>query len=349
VILQNKVSLKSIFLSLVLCSLIRQPAISQSEASVKMPPIQSTFIQLTNTQGDWDTYDWEELFSYFHKLRLTQVIVQWTVYDQTDFYLSGKPNQVPNPPIETILRLADDAGIKVLIGLVHDSDYWAKIQQELVMVNSYFDGLSDRCLEVAKALTPVVEKHPSFQGWYITQEIDDINWQRPKPKATLFKFLSRLSENLHQLYPGGVVAVSGFSNAATDPEAFEDFWSALLKKTNIDIVLFQDGIGANKLEIDEVPFYLAAMEKATKANSRSLQAVIEIFTQTNGEPIDEGEFRAEPASLFRINQQIKIALNHTANITAFSIPDYMSPLGGPLAGQLYDKYLKEINSEREEK
>lgn len=336
--------LRLIIVGVGLVLLVSTLASSETALTPPAAALSGSFIQLTASHGDWDTYDWEELFSCFRRLGLTEIVVQWTVYDQVGFFESKNYEGVPNPPLETILRLADESGINVFIGLVHDSRYWDKIRLDLPQVSGYLNRLSRRCMAAANELVPRVERHPSFQGWYIAQEIDDINWQRSPEREVLFNFLRGLSENLHKLTAGRAVTLSAFSNAATDPVAFEEFWKSLLKAADIDIIFLQDGVGANKLTLDELPFYFAAMERAVKAESRSMQVVVEIFNQRGGPSLDDGEFRAEPASLVRIKQQIQVARLYSPAIMAFSVPDYMSPLGGPLAGQLYEKYLADLGN-----
>jgi hypothetical protein len=93
-----------------------------------------------------------------------------------------------------------------------------------------------------------------------------------------------------------------------------------------------------KLALDELPIYFGAMKQAVETRSRELRAIIEVFRQTAGSPVNEGEFRAEPAILDRIRQQIRIASAFSSELIAFSVLDYLSPLGGESAGALFDQY-----------
>ena len=80
-----------------------------------------------------------------------------------------------------------------------------------------------------------------------------------------------LSAHLHKLTPTKKVALSGFANGHLDPQAFETFWRDLLQHASIDVVLFQDGIGARKLELSELSFYLTAMRNATQTHQREFK------------------------------------------------------------------------------
>ena len=203
-----------------------------------------TFIQPLRTHGAWHAQDWANLFRYFKELQLSHVIIQWTVYDDLAFYPTTDGHQVPNPPLETILRLADEAAIGVYVGLVAESHYWAHMHQPLPQVEKYLGRLRSHPVSVARQLLPMVAQHPSFQGWYLPEEIDDTTWRTPDWRAVLSTHLHHLSAHLHRLTPTKRVALSGFSNGMLDPHAFETFWTNLLQRASIDVVLFQDGIGA---------------------------------------------------------------------------------------------------------
>lgn len=304
------------------------------------PRLQGTFIQLWRTHSEWKPEDWSRLFEYFRQLRLSWLVIQWTVYEETAFYPSQTFQAVPNPPLETILQLADAAGMKVFVGLAHDPTFWEKIRRDPVLVEVYLRRLRLRSESAAGQLAPLVRHHPSFQGWYITEEIDDVNWRDPQARNVLFAYLQDVSGRLKAITPGGKVALSGFSNTQLDPLAFEEFWKALLEKASLDEVLFQDGIGVRKLQLTYLPLYLGAIRRAVDAHSRNLQVVVELFQQVNGKLSGDEPFKAVPAPLERITRQVALAAHYaTSGVIAFSVPEYMTPLGGPEAEQLFTKYL----------
>ena len=301
-----------------------------------------TFIQPLRTHGAWHAQDWANLFRYFKELQLSHVIIQWTVYDDLAFYPTTDGHHVPNPPLETILRLADEEAMGVYVGLVAESQYWAHLRQPLPQVEKSLGRLRSQAISVARQLLPTVALHASFQGWYIPEEIDDTTWRTPDWRAVLSTHLHRLSAHLHTLTPTKRIALSGFANGRMDPQAFESFWSGLLQEAAIDIVLFQDGIGAKKLELPEVALYLMAMRNATQAHQRALEIIIEIFEQVAGPPLDDQPFQAVPANLERIRQQIEVAGAYAPALVAFSIPEYMTPRGGGAAAHLFETYKKEV-------
>ena len=313
------------------------------EPTVQRAHLQGTFLQLVNENREWTTDKWAELFSNFKQLHLSHLVVQWTVNDRLAFYRARNGATVANPPLETILRMADEAGIQVSVGLVYDPGFWKASGGTPTEVDVYLNGILARSAAVAEELAPRVRTHPCFKGWYIVEEIDDGSWSTPEAQHILFSYLRGLSSFLHALTPAAQVAVSGFSSERTDPKSLGTFWSALLREApGIDLVLFQDGIGAGKLDLTKLPLYLSAMRDATNANARELKTVIEIFKQTGGPTVDGGPFRAVPASLERILDQLTVVAPYSINAVAFSVPEYMSSLGGTAASELYEAYLAEL-------
>ena len=237
-------------------------------------------------------------------------------------------------PLEKSLDLCDKHSIKVYVGLVRDPAYWANIGRDSTLVRSYLRKASVQSEAASNQLLAIVQKHPSFAGWYITEEIDDVNWVEAQSRQVLFEYLHDLSAHLHKLTPSGKVALSGFSNANLDPKSLEKFWQELLKQSSVDVVMFQDGVGAGKLQMDYLGLYLAAIKKATEAQSRELQIVVETFRQVGEKP-----FAAVPAPLDRIRRQMDVASRYSSKIVAFSVPEYMTPLAGQDAEHLFRDYL----------
>ena len=299
-----------------------------------------TFLQLTSTHLEWTESDWRELFDHFRVLGLSRIIVQWSAYEDTHFYSKAGENTGRRSPVETILDLADQAGMQVWLGLAVEEKYWTEIAGTPEVVGAYLQGLAQRSTATATELAPLAAGHAAFAGWYIPQEIDDASWRDRERRPLLYSFVADLSAALQRLTPNASVAVSGFSNAAMDPMAFQTFWEGLLKQAGaIDTVLFQDGIGARKLDLYELPLYTAAIRSAAESNSRHVVAIVELFHQVSGPPLDTEAFQAVPAPLERIIRQLEIARAYAPTAVAFSVPEYLSPKGGAAAATLYDEYI----------
>ena len=301
--------------------------------------LQGTFLQLNNGHAAWTDENWRTLFAHLTRLRVTELVVQWSQYDDVTFFPGGRaPAPSAAAVLPAVLRRADEHGMTVTVGLAHDSAYWAKVARDPALVAVYLKTQEQRSLEVARALVPVVAPHRGFAGWYITEEIEDGSWKDPKMRAVLFDYLRRLATGVRALKPGATVAISGFSNAETDPATCFEFWRSLLRTAPIDVLMFQDGVGARKQRLSFLPLYLGAVRDATTAAGRDLQVIVETFDQVSDTP-----FKAVPAPWERIERQLALAAAHSRRgVLAFSIPEYMTPLGGPEAARLFERYLRAL-------
>jgi uncharacterized protein DUF4434 len=304
------------------------------------PRLHGTFLQLWSTHGAWTEETWQRLFGYLERLRVAELVVQWSVYEDLAFYPSARHTPVPQPPLSTIMRLAAQHRMTVLVGLASDPAFWTKVAREPDLVESYLRASRARSESVARELVPLVASHPSFRGWYISEEIEDGTWRGPRSRTIVTDHLRLLAMALRGLTPGARIAISGFSNAQTQPSTFGDFWTRLLQAAPIDVFLFQDGIGARKQRLSFLPLYLEAAREATRASGRELRVIVELFEQIG----ETGTFMAAPAPLDRIEHQLTLAAAYSEppGPIGFSLPEYATPLGGPAAERLYDSYIARV-------
>jgi len=303
------------------------------------PRFTGTFVQLLGQHERWTTDQWQALFRSLRSIGVEELIVQWSVHDQTPFYPSRHFKTAGHDVLPRVMEAASDQGFHVRIGLVHDSAYWRKIARNPKLVRVYFNRLLRANLAAARELNDLFGGSPAFAGFYIPQEIDDRTWLPPEHLAVLETYLTELRQGLRDIAPQASVAISGFSNAFADPELLGRTWQRLLAQSGIDQVLFQDGIGVGKLGLDDADVFLAAVADAARQDGRTFTPIVETFTQLDGEPINKKPFRAEPASLNRLIRQLALAgrTSH-AGIMAFSLPEYCSPFGVPGAAALYQAY-----------
>ena len=307
------------------------------------PGLSGTFLQLLNEHRTWSHERWARLFDAFRRLRLSQVIVQWVISDSQPFFAAPRAGTVSSP-LQSILELGETSNIQVLVGLVHDPDYWQRIAQPSAAVDGYLKNRESRIVHLAAEIAPLSSNYRSFAGWFMNEEIDDINWQEPAAATILRSYLQRVSDYLRLALPGAPVAISGFSNAHSPPAQLEAFWRELLSAApGIGTVLFQDGIGVHKLTLENLPQYLRALRAATDAAGRRLWSVVELFEQTGGPPLDSGQFHASAAPFARVATQLKIEAVSASALIAFSAADYLlAPT--QRAADLLSSYLDYIRS-----
>lgn len=317
----------------ILSSILLFGAVALRAAPVRAEVFEGTFLQLVEAHRDLDVEGWTRLLDELATLGIEEVVVQWTVFDEQSFLpLDEAPS--PGTTLERLLAAADRRGMRVLLGLVHDSSYWRWIdrQREARLVEVSLRRLEERHGEAAERLAHLVRRHDCVAGWYLPEEIDDGSWLPDDRREVLGSHLARVRERLREIAPDLPVAVSGFSNGFADPRTLAGFWSEVVDRSGVDRLLFQDGVGAGKLEPDEVSVVLGPLAASLAGRPARFQVIVEIFRQTGGPPLDDGPFRAVLAPVERIRAQIATARSLSeGGVIAFSAPEYLLSSLGPEA------------------
>lgn len=279
------------------------------------PRLGGTFLQLNAGHLDWPESRWTELFGYFHSLRLSRLILQWTKDEDVSFV----------PLLPMLLQHAARNGMKVHIGLFNSKMFWSATGPAMTVM---FAQLHEQIIPLIDELKPFVQR-PAFAGWYISQEFDDERWTRKTMRQNGGTFLRSVIRSLRQQTPHSEVAVSAFANGKLSPEELALLWWDVIRYSKLNELLFQDGIGVHKLTLEQLPLYLHALRNQL---GKQLTHVVEIFEQTADDP-----FAAIPASLDRIEQQLAVSSHSAIRSIAFSVPEYMTPLGGDAARRLFEQ------------
>ena len=87
-----------------------------SNAPQAAPRLTGSVIQFNPAHAVWVRSDWAKLFKSLRALGMTQIVVQWTVDGKSAYYPSRHFRPGPMPPLGAILDLADEAGMRVLVG-----------------------------------------------------------------------------------------------------------------------------------------------------------------------------------------------------------------------------------------
>ncbi|WP_231702182.1 DUF4434 domain-containing protein [Desulfoplanes formicivorans] len=293
-----------------------------------------TFLQPSNAMEQWDKTDWDTLFDTYEQLHIREVIVQWIDYSDSYAYCDQPCGYTPEL-IENILVHAARRNMHVTIGNVFLSSFWERIRSKPHLMKVHLKRVQKGTREALARVAPILKASPAFSGWYISQEIDDRTWLTPAFKDILCSFINNIYAELQTVAPGPV-SISGFSNAWASPEKNAAFWREVAERTSLSRILFQDGVGAHKLEVDEVPIYLKALQTALTDVPCTVQPVLELFDQQDGE-----QFSAVPASPDRIRRQLKAELPYAPDgVILFSVMEYMSQYGGPQAEKLLENFMQ---------
>jgi hypothetical protein len=305
--------------------------------------LDATFLQLTRAAAARPRADWERLFADMARIGVRQVLVQWTRADGVAFYTSASPGADDVPVLDMLFDLAAAHGMRLWLGLAHDAGWWTGIDRsrpvadvEVFLARRRLDNAA-----VAAALALRYTRRPEFAGWYVPDEVDDRNWLGADRAALIAGYLTDLGTVLRALAPGAPVAVSGFAQGWSTPDQVAALWSSILGRAPVGPLLFQDGIGAGKLTLAELPIYLPLLRRTTDAAGKELGVVVELFVEGASGPGTAPGFAAVPAPIARIERQLALAARWASGPrVGFSVPDYMSDLAGKAAAGLYADYRR---------
>jgi hypothetical protein len=251
--------------------------------------------------------------------------LQWTLADDQAFFASRRFRNPSRPLVPFLLDAAHRRGMRVRVGLAYAPRFWTLAGKEPLEMSAALRPARIASEAAALELAPVTGRHPAFDGWYLSEEIDDKTWSTPECRRALVEHLKKVSATLRSLTPAASLAVSSFTNAFLSPRLYGEFVAGILAEAGIDTLYFQDGVGAGKLSVSEAPEYFAEVQRALAARSRRLKIVVELFEQ---KPAGSG-FDTRPAPWARVAEQIRVASPYSSGgLAAFSVSDYMleSPL-----------------------
>ncbi len=330
---------------------------AQAAQPAARPRFHATFLQLWTVHDSYTEAQWDDLCQNLKAMRVEEIILQWSLITDPPFFWrlkEGRREQVPHdrvepaPAVRSLVRAAEGAGLRVRFGLTHDPGWWGKINNGPQLVEVYLNRLWQDQSALARSLVEAYGSSPCFGGFYIPQEIDDHTWLDPDKGKLLTAHFRRLTACLRQLKPGASVAVSCFFNGRDDPDHAGRFWQGLLGDAALDLLYVQDGIGAGKLDWDEISLYMQALSRATAGTKAGVRAIVELFRKSDAAGRDTGEPALHagfhPAPMARIARQMAQADRLLGPwIIAFSLPEYATPMGGTAAealGREYRAYLQ---------
>ena len=268
-----------------------------------------TFIQLFE-KGDWSEAQWDNFLGEIKDLGMNTLIVQYigyinpsnnlTWFDSNNNFTTTKIK----PTLQRILASAQRKGIEVHIGLLFDESYWQHQTDA-----SWLQTQANYCIAIAEDIQRQFGTHPAFKGWYIPHEPEPYAYNTDD-KIALFreKFIDRISNRLHQLNNKPVSIAAFWNSALSSPEQLQHFM-AELAKSNLEIIMLQDGVGAQHVTLNRLAEYYQAAERGLFQENKNYKGVFWSDLETFASP--NGQVPFHPATFDRVKQQLT---------TAFSIP-----------------------------
>ena len=301
-------------------------------------PLTGSFLQPLAQHAGWSQADWDVLMADLAAVGVRNLYLQWTKLDDFTVFDESPGEPVEPALLDRVLRASAANGVNVWLGLVYSPTYWERVQRGPDQLAVYLKRHRVAVRDLAGQLQNRVGGHPAVAGWYVTEEVDDVNWWASDKRQLFRDHLRALTAELRAIAPARPIAISGFTSLTLDPEAYAALWRGLIAASGVDLVLFQDGGGVGTLSPAESDLYLTALAPAVRAAGAGFGVIVELFTQRAGPPLDDAPFAAGPGELDRIREQIAVAADDADRLVGFSFPAYMSAGGGPAAARLYREY-----------
>jgi hypothetical protein len=215
----------------------------------KNTPINSIFYQpLLKDDG---VINLDKSIKILSSLGIKQLILQWSRHGDVDF--SQKDDY-----LESILKIAQDNNIKVVIGLYADDKYFEVIKNKNTDFESYFQRLKSENIQQAKRVYSIAKKYNNFDGWYIYDEIDDKHFRDKKIQNYLNEYLISMAHDLDGISKQNIY-ISGYFTGQMEPEDFAIMFSYITQGKYI--VMLQSGIGAGLVSQVESKIYMSEFYK----------------------------------------------------------------------------------------
>jgi len=128
-------------------------------------------------------------------------------------------------------------------------------------------------------------KHQSFWGWYLNNEINPIQVTETAKSLFWRKVWKAVVDECHRIQPGSMVTISPFflldkeerrGFKYLEPAEYEEWWTATLRETGIDILMLQDsGEHLSFYTLAEREPFFAAFSRACKRAGTKLWLNVE--------------------------------------------------------------------------
>ena len=308
-----------------------------------------TFLQLFG-KDNWSEAQWDEFLTEIKDVGMNTLIVQYNAfknaYNNITWFNSANTFTTikSKHTLERVLASAQRKGIEVHIGLHFDDTYWQH-QTDVAWLQTQ----ANYCIAIAEEIQAQFGTHVAFKGWYIPHEPEP-NAYNTDEKVRLFReqFIDRISNRLHQLNNKPVSIAAFWNSSLSTPEQLQHFM-AELSKSNLQIIMLQDGVGAQHVTLERLASYYEAAQRGLFEENKNYKGVFWSDLETFASP--NGEYPFHPATFDRVKQQLETALSipKVSKIVSFHYFDDMSTKSPHKAKaealrEAYKNYIKHKNA-----
>lgn len=228
---------------------------------------------------------WNTLMQSLHQQGFDTLVLQWTQYGDAFVDDRGQTQ------LQQRALAARAAGLKVIVGLNADPAFFTRQKQSAAALDHYLGRLRVADLQQAKRWATTFQP----DGWYLSAEIDDLNWRSPDARKQLIGWLTSTRQLLAKIDTKPIYISSFFAGNMT-PDSYAGMISQI-EKQGIGVWV-QDGHGVKTLSQTQRQLYLdaaAGCQKPTPARG----IVYEIFDVMPGKT-----FSARPLPAQQMSAQL---------------------------------------------
>ncbi|MFZ4288082.1 DUF4434 domain-containing protein [Variovorax sp. HJSM1_2] len=269
-----------------------------------------------------DERGWKRLGELARREGYSRVLLQWSRYGSTDFWpLEGRRW------LQAGMAHWREQQLRLIVGLDMGEDYYRVLQQSDDALRAHMAGSLGRSVDLMRRLAlqppPLV-----VDGWYVPQEIDDLNWRHPARERLLRAYLASVCDALTREGRGQagapVVYASAFFSGASPPGEFAGMLSRLHRETGV-IWIVQDGLGTSRLSEARTAAYLRAIAQALP--TESWEGILEVFDQHQPKGQAPTFDPSAEATIFRRQAIWRNSIGREPGMT-FSLNQRMAKLDG---------------------
>jgi hypothetical protein len=298
--------------------------------------LDGAFVWVGGGNASWSQNKWAQELAWMRQIDMDTIIVSASVNETAAVYPTAIDGfyEIGSQPLFKILTEADAAEMDVYLGLLLTGQWWSDTSA------AFLDSLTERSNSIASELYARYSSHESLRGFYITQEIDNLNWvQEPVRQRLVQRFLKPVSDHIKSLDPSLVVCTAPFFNTDfQQPPEYRTWWMQTLAETaHLDLIIPQDGIGVHHAQLPDVVEYFTALKEACDAHERQLWSDLEVFDRVSG----GGQL--EPASIERIVSQLAVQAPLVDRFVCWEFLGYLSPARSNASLELFIAYLNYLN------
>ncbi|MEX2237656.1 MAG: DUF4434 domain-containing protein [Dehalococcoidia bacterium] len=283
---------------------------------------------------------WEADFELMDTAGLDTLIVREAV-DLTineAFYPTMQPNLASDCEYDSVgmvMAFAERHDMKVYLGLVHASGTsspapgWGR------------DQLLYQSALTARELVMRYGDYESFAGWYLTPEAVANDWVFDRNHHRI-RFHRELVAAIREFDSHPIASAPYFIPYSTwqpiSEQQMQDFVYAYTLTTGVNIVILQDGAGADNRSINDIGRYFVAASRGIANTGAQLWGDVEAFRI-----MGDGAFVPSGGDPVRV--QSATVKPHVDKLVAWTFQHYMSPYAGrPGAWQAFFNYITGISA-----